>query len=171
MAAFIASQQHPLPALHWSKSGSTGQSLPFIKSWDFHCFLWHCFFEWYWFILTNGLAILWQITRWHGVRGREGKPFFFFLQFSPRLGVNYGLQLMMKCWGCRNILLTQQKEQSTSLSKKQYFFCIWKPSGAQKALKLWGWCLWGGWVNEAVKLTALEAEIPKKAPLIEQWCI
>lgn len=26
-------------------------------------------------------------------------------------------------------------------------------------------------MNEAVKLTALEAEIPKKAPLIEQWCI
>lgn len=73
-------------------------------------------FEWYWFILMNGLAILWQITRWHGVRGREAKPFFFLLQFSPKLGVNYGLQLMMKCWGCRNILLTQQKEQSTSFS-------------------------------------------------------
>lgn len=95
---------------------------PIHKILGFSLFSLTLVFEWYWFILMNGLAILWQITRWHGVRGREAKPFFFLLQFSPKLGVNYGLQLMMKCWGCRNILLTQQKEQSTSFSKKQYFF-------------------------------------------------
>lgn len=70
------------------------------------------------FMLMNVLVVLWKITWWHGVRDRKANPFFFSLQFSPKLDVNYVLQLLMKCWGCWHFLLTQQKEQSPSFSKK-----------------------------------------------------
>lgn len=36
-------------------------------------------------------------NRWHGVRGREAKAFFFLLQFLPKLCMSCVFQLMMKC--------------------------------------------------------------------------
>lgn len=89
----------------------------------------------FWMILIYAYERLSDLVKNNMVawgQGQEAKPFFFSLQFSPKLCVNYVLQLMMKCWGCRDILLTQQKEQSTSFSKKQYFFVSERPIAPAK---------------------------------------